>query len=133
MFMNFNFQLYGRLPFDDSNHKKLLKQVQNRVSFPSKPEVSEGCRIIILKMLTRLQDRIPLGNFRYDPWFKKFVLSENSQKDLCHESPGMAELVIKQPLPTITSGGPGSARPDNESSDEQNKEQSRVIEPKFMM
>ena len=64
--------LYGRLPFDDSNHKKLLKQVQQKVVFPGKPEVSEQCRILILKMLSKSSERVPLSNIKYDTWYKKF-------------------------------------------------------------
>ncbi|KAJ8302717.1 hypothetical protein KUTeg_019113 [Tegillarca granosa] len=67
--------LYGRLPFDDSNHKKLLKQVQSRIVFPAKPEVSEECRILILKMLNKASERVPLANIRYDPWYKKYLPS----------------------------------------------------------
>ncbi|XP_067652632.1 testis-specific serine/threonine-protein kinase 4-like [Haliotis asinina] len=62
--------VYGRLPFDDSDHKKLLRQVQAKVIFPSKPEVSENCRILILKMLTKPSDRIPIANIRFDTWYK---------------------------------------------------------------
>lgn len=68
--------LYGRLPFDDSNHKKLLKQVQQKVVFPAKPEVSEECRILIVKMLSKMPERVPLSNIKFDPWFKKFSTEE---------------------------------------------------------
>ncbi|XP_071091740.1 testis-specific serine/threonine-protein kinase 4-like [Haliotis cracherodii] len=72
--------VYGRLPFDDSDHRKLLRQVQAKVMFPSKPDVSENCRILILKMLTKPSDRIPLANIRFDTWYKtQCVLPDEPQ------------------------------------------------------
>nr|QSV12638.1 testis-specific serine/threonine-protein kinase 4 [Argopecten irradians] len=101
--------LYGRLPYDDSNHKKLLKQVQSRVSFPSKPEVSEPCRILILKMLTRSQERIPLGNVRFDPWYKKYKPNSAQSTEVIHPCGSGAtyktEIAVEKapPLATIDS------------------------------
>ncbi|XP_050396614.1 testis-specific serine/threonine-protein kinase 4-like [Patella vulgata] len=66
--------VYGRLPFDDSDHKRLLKQTQARVVFPAKSDVSEECRILILKMLIKGQDRVPVHNIEHDNWFKKVCL-----------------------------------------------------------
>ncbi|KAK3086587.1 hypothetical protein FSP39_020688 [Pinctada imbricata] len=79
--------LYGRLPFDDSNHKKLLKQIQQKVVFPGKPDVSEECRILILKMLVKAPDRIPLSNIRFDTWFKKFEESLLHIHEMPKETP----------------------------------------------
>ncbi|ESO89780.1 hypothetical protein LOTGIDRAFT_74837, partial [Lottia gigantea] len=61
--------VYGRLPFDDTDHKKLLKQTQSRIIFPAKPEVSEECRILMLKMMIKGQERVPIHNLVYDNWF----------------------------------------------------------------
>ncbi|CAG2248637.1 STK22 [Mytilus edulis] len=88
--------VYGRLPFDDSNHKKLLKQTQQKVIFPGKPVVSQECRIIILKIFVKFNDRMPIANFRYDKWFKKFA-PYSADKD---ES--------KIALPPIRSDSPGA-------------------------
>ncbi|XP_061189688.1 testis-specific serine/threonine-protein kinase 4-like [Saccostrea echinata] len=74
--------LYGRLPFDDSNHKKLLKQVLQKVVFPAKPEVSEDCRILIVKMLSKMPERVPLSNIQFDTWFKKYApVDEEKSKE----------------------------------------------------
>ncbi|XP_045194624.1 testis-specific serine/threonine-protein kinase 4-like [Mercenaria mercenaria] len=79
--------VYGRLPFDDSDTKKLLKQVQSRVIFPATPEVSEICRLLILKIFAKASDRIPLKNFKADAWFKlqkeskKFEGADDSKAD----------------------------------------------------
>ncbi|KAL4234626.1 Testis-specific serine/threonine-protein kinase 4 [Mactra antiquata] len=62
--------LYGSLPFDDCDHKKLLKQVQSRIVFPAKPEVSKCCRILIVKILSRVTERVPLKHLKADGWFK---------------------------------------------------------------
>lgn len=69
-FFLFTFQLYGSLPFDDCDHKKLLKQVQSRITFPAKPKVSENCRILMMKILSRVKERVPLKNIKADAWFK---------------------------------------------------------------
>ena len=73
------FQVYGRLPFDDSDHKKLLKQVQTKIAFPPKPEVSEKCRILIIKILSKNTDRVPLRNIKADPWFRDHLVYFDSE------------------------------------------------------
>lgn len=77
--------VYGRLPYDDADHKRLLKQVTSRVIFPSKPDISDRCRILIIKILSKAQDRVPLKNIKADPWFKEQVLNHThvmSEKDV---------------------------------------------------
>ncbi|XP_048752914.1 testis-specific serine/threonine-protein kinase 4-like [Ostrea edulis] len=73
--------LYGRLPFDDSNHKKLLNQVQKRVVFPTKPEVSEACQTLLAKMLSLLPERVLLSNIQFEPWFKMFEQEDDKKSD----------------------------------------------------
>jgi len=75
------------------------------VAFPAKPEVSEECRILILKILAKSSERVPLGNIRYDPWYKKHLpkgATDDNQADAVHTSKGLQQLVTK-PLPTIES------------------------------
>ncbi|XP_066259523.1 testis-specific serine/threonine-protein kinase 3-like [Euwallacea similis] len=59
----------GRLPFDDSNYKELIKQVSGKVIFPRKPKVSSNCKSLINKILTPLKSRICINGIREDPWF----------------------------------------------------------------
>ncbi|KAK3597561.1 hypothetical protein CHS0354_018155 [Potamilus streckersoni] len=66
--------VYGLLPFDDSDHKKLLKQVQSTVKFPTTPVVSNKCQKIILKMLAKLKVRVHLKKLGEDEWFKEHYL-----------------------------------------------------------
>ncbi|KAL3859711.1 hypothetical protein ACJMK2_009915 [Sinanodonta woodiana] len=63
--------VYGLLPFDDSDHKKLVKQVQSTVKFPSTPFVSSRCPKIILKMLAKHKVRVNLKKLAQDEWFKE--------------------------------------------------------------
>ena len=65
------FQVYGRLPFDDSDHKKLIKQAVSGVIFPKKPEISEKCQNLINKLLLKASDRIAMRSIKSDPWYKK--------------------------------------------------------------
>ncbi|KAK6186049.1 hypothetical protein SNE40_008160 [Patella caerulea] len=72
--------VFGRLPFDDSDHKRLLKQTQARVVFPAKSDVSEECRILILKMLMKGQERVPIHNIEHDNWFKTVCLQTEDKR-----------------------------------------------------
>lgn len=89
--------IYGRLPFDDSNHKKLLKQTQQKVVFPGKPVVSQECRIIMLKIFVKASERTPIVNFRLDKWYRKFMPETDTQE------------TSKMSLPSIRSTSPVSA------------------------
>ncbi|XP_002742407.1 testis-specific serine/threonine-protein kinase 4-like [Saccoglossus kowalevskii] len=60
--------LFGQLPFDDSNHKTLMQQVQCRVKFPANKTVSEDCKDLICRMLSPVKERITLKEIKHDPW-----------------------------------------------------------------
>lgn len=60
--------VYGKLPFDDSDPAKLLKQVQSKVHFPDKPEVSRSCQQLILAILAPFKKRASLGQIRKFDW-----------------------------------------------------------------
>lgn len=60
--------VYGKLPFDDSNYTKLLKQVQNRLKFPSEPPVSEACKNLITKQIAPLRIRLRIPQIAKEPW-----------------------------------------------------------------
>ncbi|KAL6441294.1 hypothetical protein ACFW04_003507 [Cataglyphis niger] len=70
--------VYGRLPFDDSNHAQLLKQVQNRVAFPKLPKVSESCRSLISRILVPQSARLRINNIRNDTWLEISVVAQTS-------------------------------------------------------
>lgn len=61
--------VFGRLPFDDSNYKELLKQVSNKVTFPKEPKVSGNCKSLINKILAPLKSRIRISGIKTDTWF----------------------------------------------------------------
>ncbi|XP_041376525.1 testis-specific serine/threonine-protein kinase 4-like [Gigantopelta aegis] len=69
--------VFGKLPFDDSNHAKLLKMVQSRVVFPAKPSVSENCRVMISKILVRANERPTLAEMQREPWYKAHSQSKH--------------------------------------------------------
>ncbi|GLH06018.1 Serine/threonine-protein kinase grp [Gryllus bimaculatus] len=66
--------VYGRLPFDDSNYNNLLKQVQNKVTFPKEPRVSAACKSLITRILAPVRSRLRMNAIRNDPW----ILSSSS-------------------------------------------------------
>lgn len=68
--------VFGRLPFDDSNHRNLIKQVQSKVNFPSEPVVSEDCKHLISDILCSTKERATLNTIRQNAWFKR-VRPEN--------------------------------------------------------
>ncbi|KAL1122239.1 hypothetical protein AAG570_003644 [Ranatra chinensis] len=63
--------VFGKLPFDDTNIKILLRQVQHKVMFPRSPQVSKGCKGLITKILAPARQRVSIGGIRADPWFNK--------------------------------------------------------------
>ncbi|CAH1779654.1 unnamed protein product [Owenia fusiformis] len=61
----------GRLPYDDSNHKTLLRQVQSKIVFPSKINLDTDLKDLIQNILVKCQERITIQNIRRHPWFTK--------------------------------------------------------------
>lgn len=47
--------LVARLPFDDTNLKKLLKETQKEVTFPPNLSVSQECKVLALPIVLRTQ------------------------------------------------------------------------------
>ncbi|GLV39820.1 uncharacterized protein CBL_08114 [Carabus blaptoides fortunei] len=61
--------LFGRLPFDDSNFSKLLRQVSNKITYPKEPQVSAQSKIVINKILVAVKERVTIDTLRREPWF----------------------------------------------------------------
>ncbi|KAL1462739.1 hypothetical protein WDU94_014552 [Cyamophila willieti] len=61
---------FGRLPFDDSNYVLLLKQVQNKVVFPTQPFVSTECKTLLTKIFSPVKARIRMNDIKQDPWVR---------------------------------------------------------------
>ncbi|XP_037039597.1 testis-specific serine/threonine-protein kinase 3-like [Bradysia coprophila] len=60
--------VYGKLPFDDSDLAKLLKQVQSKVQFPDKPIVSRKCQQLISAILAPFKKRATLAQINQFDW-----------------------------------------------------------------
>lgn len=60
--------VFGKLPFDDANYNKLLKQVQSRVKFPAEPPVSEACKNVITRLVAPLRTRLRIAQILKEPW-----------------------------------------------------------------
>lgn len=101
---SFALQVYGRLPFDDTNHKKLIKQAQAGVIFPSKPEISEKCKNLISKLLSKASDRIPMRFIKSDPWFKKQKerVEEKIKADKANNPDTEEKIISKTPISAET-------------------------------
>uniref|UniRef100_T1J6S0 non-specific serine/threonine protein kinase n=1 Tax=Strigamia maritima TaxID=126957 RepID=T1J6S0_STRMM len=63
--------VFGRLPYDDSNLKLLLHQVQRPPDMPAFPEVSVDCRALIIKILAPVRLRVHISDIRADMWFRR--------------------------------------------------------------
>ena len=98
-------QVYGRLPFDDSDHKKLIKQAVSGVIFPKKPEISEKCQNLIQKLLLRASDRILMRSIKSDPWYKKQKMKADEKAD------EKQKAEMKEAEETIISDTPISIEP----------------------
>ncbi|XP_076268584.1 testis-specific serine/threonine-protein kinase 3-like isoform X2 [Rhynchophorus ferrugineus] len=73
--------VFGRLPFDDSNYKELIKQVSSKVVFPKEPKISVSCKSLINKILAPLKSRIRISGIRTDGWFAYDEDQAGSSKD----------------------------------------------------
>ncbi|CAG9861618.1 unnamed protein product [Phyllotreta striolata] len=72
--------VYGRLPFDDSNYRELIKQVSNKVNFPREPNVTASCKTLINKILAPLKTRIRVAGIRVDPWFAHDIAGTSRER-----------------------------------------------------
>lgn len=60
--------VFGKLPFDDTNYNKLVKQVQSKVKYPSEPIVSDQCKLMIGKLIAPLRIRLKIPLMAKEPW-----------------------------------------------------------------
>ncbi|XP_036210630.1 testis-specific serine/threonine-protein kinase 4 [Myotis myotis] len=64
--------LVARLPFDDTNLKKLLKETQKEVTFPPNLSVSQECKNLVFQTLRQPNKRATILDIIKDPWVLKF-------------------------------------------------------------
>ncbi|XP_037690571.1 testis-specific serine/threonine-protein kinase 4 isoform X2 [Choloepus didactylus] len=62
----------ARLPFDDTNLKKLLRETQKEVTFPPNYTISQECKNLVLQMLRQATKRATILDIVKDPWVLKF-------------------------------------------------------------
>ena len=67
-------QVVGRLPFDDTNHKKLLAMVLEGPTFPPNRETSIEFHEIVLKILKLESLRPSFAQIREITWFQANAL-----------------------------------------------------------
>ena len=65
----------GRLPFDDSNHKKLLRAVTQGPTFSERREVSSAYKDLVCKILTKQSERCSMKQIQMHEWFKSYCKS----------------------------------------------------------
>ncbi|XP_048512798.1 testis-specific serine/threonine-protein kinase 4-like [Athalia rosae] len=82
--------VYGRLPFDDTNYAQLLKQVQNKVTFPKEPKVSSECRALITRILAPQSSRLRIAIIRNDSWLAASIaVAQTSTTDYSMDLPAV--------------------------------------------
>lgn len=70
-------QVFGRFPFDDTNHKVLLKQVQSRVKFPPDRDwVSAECKNLLDKIFQPIKTRVTIEEMKRDKWYQRMCSRE---------------------------------------------------------
>ncbi|XP_008067921.1 testis-specific serine/threonine-protein kinase 4 isoform X2 [Carlito syrichta] len=62
----------ARLPFDDTNLKKLLRETQKEVTFPANHTISQECKNLVLQMLCEATKRATILDIIKDAWVLKF-------------------------------------------------------------
>ncbi|XP_071505434.1 testis-specific serine/threonine-protein kinase 4-like [Diadema antillarum] len=63
--------MFGRLPYDDTNHKVLLNQVQRPPGFPSNKAVHSDCKDLICRILSPAKRRINMEEIQQESWFRR--------------------------------------------------------------
>ncbi|XP_053614958.1 testis-specific serine/threonine-protein kinase 4-like isoform X3 [Plodia interpunctella] len=94
--------VYGRLPFDDTNYTQLLKQVQNKVSFPREPKVSTECRKLITRILAPLKVRLKIPQILADPWLNPNQPSKDEEVDAQDKEVNSKEEIKSVNIGTVT-------------------------------
>lgn len=61
--------LYGRLPYDDTNHKVLLNQVQKPPGFPTSKVVHSDCKDLMCRILSPAKRRINMEEIQHNAWY----------------------------------------------------------------
>nr|XP_033779636.1 testis-specific serine/threonine-protein kinase 4 [Geotrypetes seraphini]XP_033779637.1 testis-specific serine/threonine-protein kinase 4 [Geotrypetes seraphini] len=72
--------LTGHMPFDDTNLRKLLKEMQTVVYFPQKEKLCQESKVLIWKMLTPASQRITILDVLRSPWVQKFLPERPEQE-----------------------------------------------------
>ncbi|XP_020824434.2 testis-specific serine/threonine-protein kinase 4 isoform X3 [Phascolarctos cinereus] len=62
----------ARLPFDDTNLKRLLRETQREVTFPTNRLISQECKNLIHTMLRQAINRATILDIVKNPWVLKF-------------------------------------------------------------
>lgn len=68
--------VYGKLPFDDSDIQKLLKQVESKMCFPDQPNVSPMCRQLIGAILAPYRKRATFAQIKKFDWMTATELND---------------------------------------------------------
>jgi len=62
-------QVIGKLPFDDANHKKLLKLILAGPVFPPNRESTPEFQELVFQILKREEARIGIPEIRHSRWY----------------------------------------------------------------
>lgn len=62
-------QVIGKLPFDDANHKKLLKLILAGPVFPPDREASPTFEELVVSILKREETRLGIPEIRQSTWY----------------------------------------------------------------
>lgn len=63
--------LCGRLPFDDTNHRILIREVNSKVKFPLYPHVADDCKCLLIDIFVRADDRPSLERIKQNAWYRR--------------------------------------------------------------
>lgn len=85
--------MFGRLPYDDTNHKILLHQVQKPPVFPSGKSVAEDAKDLMCRILSPAKRRIQMDEIRKDHWFKRIAPKVNKKLSVQNKKESKAEVL----------------------------------------
>lgn len=90
--------MFGRLPYDDTNHKILLHQVQKPPVFPPGKNVAEDAKDLMCRILSPAKRRIQMDEIRKDHWFKRIAPKVNKKLSVQNKKESKVEVVEPEAL-----------------------------------
>ncbi|OXU26538.1 hypothetical protein TSAR_014459 [Trichomalopsis sarcophagae] len=111
--------VFGRMPFDEDNWSRLLKQVQSKIVFPESPKVSQECRNLILRILVPQRSRPRICEIQNDVWLA--IPTATAQTSTDDDFLGESSNSAKSQQKSVSKKSSQKSRKSNSSDENEQK------------